>query len=288
MTARASVGTLSQAAINSMAVEYRSCSLAKHQEIISTDGIRGTHNHPSERTRPGKLVCSGNLAINPGPLDLDVILPLVTGSTKVVNSFALAESLLPFTTVVDRVTKVDTYTSCYIDTCTFKAEEGELLELDLAIEALLESTGASGTFAGTFNYQQPYMMYDGALTISGTAYQFKSFELAIHNNLKKDRFMNSVTRTDLPFMDRIVEATIMLPYTVDTQALRDTGATAESLSIAFTNGADSLTLATAAFQIEPISPPTPGRNEILIPLRGQFRTSGGGTVGSLTITNVST
>lgn len=293
MPVNAAVGTLSQANISyasfnggvPIAFEYRSCSLGMHQEIISTDGLRGTHNHPSERTRIGRQISSGSLSINPGSSDIDCIMPLVMGTIKNgSNQFPFTETLLLFQTVVDRVTKVATYATCYVDHCTIRGSEGEPLELELGIEALTETIGASGTFTGSFNNQSPFVFMDGVLTYGGSVYQFKTFDLTIANNLKKDRFMNSVTRTDLPFMDRMVSFNLMLPYTTDTQALYATGVTLETISMVFTNGAKVLTLNTSGFQAEPASPPVPGRNELLIPLHGQARTTG--ATASLTITNV--
>ncbi len=294
MTQPATVGTLSQCAIGigtpTVAFEYKNFGLMLHQEIIPTNGIRGTHNHPAERTRLGKAICSGGISLQPGPHDIDTLMPLITGTVKNgSNQFPLAETLLAFNTVVDRVVKVYTYANCYVDRCVIRASQGEPIDLELQVESLTETIANAGTFAGTFNYQSPYVWYDGALTVGGTAYQFLECVITIDNHLKKDRFMNSVTRTDLPFLDRTIEAELRLPATTDQATLLAyTGITAESFSLVFTQGIDSLTIASSAFQIEPQAPTTPGREELLLPLRGQFRSSSAGTVPSLTVTNIST
>lgn len=113
--------------------------------------------------------------------------------------------------------------------------------------------------------------------------------ITYRNVLKVDRFMNSTIRTDIPFLDRIVEVDLLLPNTSDQATLLAyPGVTAESFSLVLTQGSDSLTIATSAFQIEPQSPHLPGREESLLPIRGRFRTSSGGTVPEITFTNVST
>jgi hypothetical protein len=287
MTQPASVGTLSQCSINGTILEYKGAfGLVRHQAILSSDGIRGTHNHPSERTRLGPETSSGPVVFNPGPTDMDVLLPLITGGAKNgSNVFPLAETLISFTSIVDRIAKVMTYNTGYVDQGIFRAAQGELLEVTLQIEALSESVGAAGSFpGGTQPIDAPYVMMDGVLTIAGQTYQFKEFMLTVNNNLKKDRFMNSTVRTDLPFLDRLITCDLRLPYTSDQIGLYNTGITAESLSITFTNGVNNLTIATSAFQIEPVSPDTPGREEMLLPLRGQFRSLAGGA--PITFTNV--
>lgn len=293
MTQPATVGTLTRCCFGTVnpptiAFEYKQFGLKLHQEILSTDGIRGTHNHPSERTRLGKRICSGPIDLQPGPADIDTIMPLVTGSTKNgSNQFPLAETLLPFFAIVDRITNVYTYIGCEVDKCVIHAAEGEPISMQLQVEALDEQEGASGSFpaGASYNLQSPYVWYDGVLSIGGTQYQFKECTITIDNHLGKSRFMNSVTRTDLPFLDRIIECEIRMPSTTDQSALLSyPGVTAESFSLTLTQGSSSLVLSSSAYQIEPQSPDTPGREEVLLPLRGQFR-SLGGTL-PLTITNV--
>lgn len=296
MTQPASVGTMSRCALGTanpptVAFEYRNFGLKLHQEIITTNGIRGTHNHPAERTALGRITCSGPIDLQPGKADLDTLLPLITGSAKVVNSFALAESLLSFYSVVDRVSEVSTYAGCYVARAVFHCAEGEPLELRLEIEALTETNGAAGSFpaGAAFNYQAPYVWYNGVLSIGGVATQFKEGTVTVTNRLKTDRYMNSVSRTDLPFLDRVIEGEFRLPNTSDQAALLAyPGVTAEAFSWVFTQGGDSFTMASSAFQIEPQSPDLPGRDESLLPIHGTFRSASGGTVLPMTFTNVST
>lgn len=310
MTQPASVGVLSRVAIGTanpptVAFEYQGeFGLHKQQEIINTDGLRGTHDHPVERTALGKLICSGPVVIQPGPKDLDTLLPLITGTVKngsnefINASGLLNETLIPFFVVVDRIAQVYTYAGatssaagCYVDSAELHIGEGEPLSLTLAIEAINEYPAAAGTFpaGAAFNYQSPYTWSECTLTIGGVTYQFKEATIRWNNNLKKDRFMNSAIRTDLPFLDRIVECELLTPNTSDQAALLAyPGITAEAFSLVATQGSDSLTIASSALQIEPISPALHARDESLIPIRGRFHSASGGTVPSVTITNIST
>lgn len=279
------------------------------QEIISTDGIRGTHSHPEERTRMGRLTCSGSIVIQPGKADLDVLLPLITGTTKNAgNAFLnasglLNETLTPFFVVIDRTSEVATYAGatsttagCYVEEAIFHVAEGEPLTLTLRIQAINEYIGAAGSFpaGAVFNYQPPYVWADsatgpgGTFSVGGTVYQFKEATITYRNVLKTDRFMNSTVRTDIPFLDRIVECEVVLPNTTDQAALLAyPGNAATAFTLKLAQGTDNFQIATSAFQIDPESPDSPGREESHLRLHGFFRTSGAGTIPEVTFTNVS-
>jgi hypothetical protein len=311
MTQPASVGTLSKCAFSlantfgaGSAQEYREFGLKLRQELYSTDGIRGTHSHPVERTRLGRITCSGAITLQPGKADLDLLLPLITGTPKSAgNTFLntsglLNETLTPFFIVANKMSGVYTYAGitaatagCVVDSATFHIAEGEALTVTLNVEAINEYPGAAGSFpvGATFNFQAPYMWSDCSCTIQGSTYWFKEATITWNNNVKKDRYMNSIYRTDLPFLDRIVTVTLRTPNTSDQAALLAyPGITAQAFNLTATVGSASLSIASSALLIEPEGPDLPGREESLLPIHGRLYTSSGGTVAECTITNVST
>ncbi len=295
MTASASVGTLSKFGMSASlstshvtaAYEYKSFNVGKHGTILSTDGIRGTREHPSERTRDGTYTISGQIGVEPGPADLDVFLQWILGGTKSTNTIPVAETLSAMYIEIDRIAKVHQYAGCYCDKGTFKATQGGILELMLDVEGKTETILNAGTFpALTPSLAVPYVFTDATITLNGTSYQFRDFELTIDNHLKKDRFMNSVSRTDLPALDRIVSLSLNHPYTSDTTALYDLGAGGEAqVVLTFTNGGLSCTFTMVQFQVPTIPPETPGRDEIILPLKGICRSSS--TTKEIVLTNVS-
>ena len=207
MPAVPTVGTLNQFGIGTAnpttsLLEYTSFGLGKHGTVLSTDGIRGTRSHPVERTRAGVYTISGQIVTHPGPADLDVLLPFITGTTKNgSNQFPLAEALTSVTAYIqhDSGAKVFTYAGCQADKYAFKASQGGLLELAMDWEALTESIGNAGTFPSlTATTAAPFVLMDAVLTIGGGASkQFREMEVVIDNHLKKDRHMNSSARTDV-------------------------------------------------------------------------------------------
>jgi hypothetical protein len=161
-----------------------------------------------------------------------------------------------------------------VDKATFKCSQGGILELTLDIEGKTESIYAAASFPSlTMSTQAPYVFTDATVSHGGTAYQFREVELVIDNMLKKDRFMNSVSRTDIPALDRVVSLSLSHPYTSDTIALYDTGATGAQVVLTFTNGGSSIAFTMVYVQFPAESPDTPGRDEILLPLKGIARSS---------------
>ncbi len=262
MTQPASVGTLSKFKLNSVLYEYKSFSLGKHGTVLESGGIRGTRSHPVERTVDGEYTVSGSIGLEPGPTTLTNLWPFILGTAG-----ALTETVASFPVVVDQVAAVHTFPTCYVDRADFKGTQGQLIAADLAIEGLTETI--SGSVSGTPTLDLPFLFNNATLTVGGAPFQFREFALGINNFLKKDRFMNSISRTDLPALDREVSITLSLPYTSDTSALYSTGATSAAVVLTWLSGATTVTLTMAAVTF-PAQPPGPmGRDEILLPLTGR-------------------
>lgn len=274
------IGTLSKFGIGSTStittqLEYLTFGLGKHNTVLETAGIRGTHAHPVERTRAGTYTISGPISMHLGPADIDAWFPFVFGNAKSVNTYNLAEAQTPFFVGFDDGIKYWVYNSCKVDRMTLRAQQGGLLEADFDVEGLTETLNTGGTFpALSPTTAAPYVLMDAALTIGGTAYQFRQFETVVDWRLKKDRFMNSVSRTDLPEMDRIITVNLSLPFTSDTIGLYDANQANAAVVATFTNGAHALTLTYAAVQFPTEPPERPGREEILLPYNGIARKTG--------------
>jgi hypothetical protein len=236
-----------------------------------------------ERTVAGTYTVSGSISMNPGATVMTDLLQFITGGTPSGSNpvtYPLGETLTSFNVVINRIAQTHTFTTCYIDKMTLRATQGGLVEMTLDIEGLTESI--AGSVSGTPVKDIPYVFQSAVLTIAGTSYQFREVTFTIDNHLKKDRFMNSVSRTDLPTLDRTVSIALSLPYTSDETGLYDTNATSAAVVLTFTDGTNTLTItmAAASFPTEP--PVTPGREEILLPYNGVARMTG--TTKELVIT----
>lgn len=288
----ASVGVLAKLGIGTTStvdspLEFLSENIRKVRQIKDTGGIRGTRSHVAERTRADAYTVSGSIRLNPGPVELDYLLPYIMGTNKDgSNQFPLAETISDFYLSVDRVAKVFTYAGVKVGSATFSSSEGGFLDVNLNLEGKTETVGNSGTFPSlTLSLLQPYIFYDAAVTIGGTTYSVRDWEVSIDNGLRP-RTLNSATRTEIPATDRMVRCRVTLPYTSSETSRYDTTTTGAAVVFTLTNGAYSLTLSLADVQFDTESPTVGGKDEIFLSLSGQARKSG--TTAELIITNDST
>jgi hypothetical protein len=299
-----SVGTLSKFILDAVnpplvAYEYTAFNLGKHNTVLSTDGIRGTRSHRGERTRAGTFTISGSITMQPGPADWSNLWAFILGQAPTgagtsispftftpadkINSYAGASLFIG----IDRIAQQHLFKNCQIDKATIRAQQGGFVDLELAIEGLTEQIGpnilGAGFAALVPSLATPLVFMDATMTNGGTTFQFRQVEVVIDNVLKKDRFMNGVSRSDLPALDRIVSVTLSLPYTSDQLALYDNNVTSNNVVLTFAIGGTNqmqIQLPYVQFPTEP--PETPGREEILLPLKGIARATG---TPEITVTN---
>ncbi len=219
------------------AYEFLNESLGTQREVIRQDGIRGSRQHPVERLRSGRKTPSGSVTLQPTYVELVNLLPRCIGAVSAQSGFNnyLTSDTQPasFFTVMDRVAKVFTWTGCRVDRATFSAGPGQPLQLTLDIEGLSESVGNAGTFPSlTISATAPFIFEDCVATLGGSAYQIMSWQCVVDWHLKKDRWVNSTTRTDLPSTDLTVTTNFVVPYTSDTTGLFDAGGSSSVAGIA--------------------------------------------------------
>lgn len=286
------VGTLAKFGTGSTSTvdkpfEFLSENIRKQMMIKDTDGIRGTRSRPTERTRADAYTVTGDVTMNPAPVEFDTLMYYACGTAKDGSSqFPLIETIPEFYIAVDRVTKVPVYGLCKCGKLTLRSGEGRFLEVVMSVVGKTETVGAAGSFPSlTLETAAPYIFYDAALTIGGSPYSVKEWEVSIDNVLKP-RTLNSATATDIPATDRIVTCSLTLPYTSTEQALYDVGNTGAAVVLTLTNGTVSLALSMASVKFDTESPTVPGRDEIGLKLNGKARKSG--STLELVVTNDST
>lgn len=261
--------------------------LHEEADIVETNGMRGTIDHNKERTREGLKRCSGSIKVPCSRIVLDAFLPYITGGTESTNVFPLEQTLPEFVLMVDRGAKVYTYSGCRIARASFNGSSGQVLMLDLDIEAETETTGAAGSFPVlTFPTEKPYILHDGVLTLQSSTRLFNSFNLTINNVLDTDRFENALTRYTIPITDRTITLETDHPWSTDVTDLEKQDLDGAAGSAVFTNAAvdgDVLTFAMAAIQYANRTVTNQAQPTMRYPLQGDVRSSG--TTAPLIITN---
>jgi Phage tail tube protein len=276
----AAIGVLSKLGLGaaspvSEAYEFLSESVRAEKTILDTSGIRGTRSHPKERTRIGVYRVGGRIVMQPTPEELANLLPRILGAAAAGQNYDLAEGLPEFFCTVDRVTRVFTYAGCKVVRATFQSSEGQPLELALDIVGKTETVAAAGSFPAIApGLTAPYVMMDGVLTLLGGSRQFSQFELVIENTPLANRFMNSVTVTDVPIIDRQVTLKTLHPFTAANADLYDQALAGAAGTLAFTNGGYATTFSFANLQSPAISPVVSGRGELMLEVRMTAKKSG--------------
>ncbi len=278
----ASIGVRSQLGIGASdpvdeVYEFVSEDFAMQQSLIAGHGIRGSRERVIDRVRQGLKTFSGSVVLEPTPTELRDLFPRCLGGAESGSgpyAYAVADTNPTFYMTIDRIAKVFTYTGCKVDQWSISSSPGQAMRLALNIEALTETIGNSGTFPSlTYDTGAPFVHHDtsGAVTIGGTAYECGQIQITGSNALKKDRFVNSQTRTELPETDREIRLSLMVPYTSSTVSLYNGGTSGVDVVITYTNGGLSVAYTFGKVIFPAAKSPTTGskNDEIMLRLDGE-------------------
>lgn len=297
-----SVGALGQMALDATSsfsssskwIEFNSESISKKGVIVDSAGIRGTRSHSAERVRSGPYKINGTVQLDCSIAALDTLLAYILGAGPASHVYSLAEALPSFYLMIDRGAKVFLYSGCSVSKATFSASARDpRLRLALEIEAETESLANGGSFPGgmTRDTGSTYLFSDSnsGLSINGTTYSAFDWELSIDNGLLADRFVNELSRSQIPATDRIVRVRMTTPWSSSETGLYNVGVGAfGSGSFVFTNPEESgsvLTFAVPGLLQYPSRSPVITRKQDEIKLTLDMIARQNGSNPELTITN---
>lgn len=252
---------------SSEAFEFISESLRMVQAHANSQGIRGTRSRLADRTRIVSEAITGTILMRPTIAEIDLLLPRIFGAATVAGVTSLSDSMIEFQVMVDRVAKVFTYEGCRISRATIQGSSGGPIEFSLDIEGETESIGNAGTFPSiSVDTGNMYVFSDITLTLNAVATEVSSFSLVIDNMLDTGRFMNSVTRAEIPAQDRQVTLTLEVPYTTTNVALHDIAIAGIDGTLVMNNGTSTYTVDFGNLKSQANSPVAGGKSEIMLPL----------------------
>jgi hypothetical protein len=226
--------------------------------------------------------------MQPGYTELTFLLQWILGGTPTgttPKTYPLGDSLQSRYVTIDRSDgangKVFTYTGVYVDKATFRAQQGELLELTLDLVGTDETIANAGTFPNlTLSTDYPFYFADLTLTANGSTWTTKDIEIVINNHLDKERFFNSLTRTAILPQDREVTITFN-PSFGEAAALYNTGVGGIAVDATFAAGGAgggaagvSLDFSFPKVVFPRVSPDVAGKTEEMLPMRGVAKKSG--------------
>jgi Phage tail tube protein len=221
----ASIGYASQMALSatssfsssSLWLEFVSESITAQRVFSDSPGIRGTRSYSQERVRTMPYKVSGTVNLLCDIHSMDTLLAYILGTGPTSSVYSLTDALPSFYLMIDRVAQVFTYGPCYVGKATFSASPQDAqLKCALEVEAETESVGSAGSFPSgmTVDTNRPFIYSDAAFNVLGsTSVSGFSWELTIDNNLLADRFVNELTRSQIPTTDRHVTVKMSTPWT---------------------------------------------------------------------------
>jgi hypothetical protein len=286
-------GFASKLAINGQQVEFiggiRDLSL---RELVDNGqvAIRGNLDHTKERVTLGRLIVGFEFTCNPSPAELDVYLPLMGFAESPTDTFTLGNTYGTFTSIIDRVTKVHTYTSCVMGRSIFRGQRGsQPNSLTQQVLGVNLTEGASGSFSATaLDTDIAYAFTEGVFTYSGTAYAFDRYQWLLDPRMEV-QWNNSTTATAICPTDRVNVLSLSTPYTSDEQALFTTplaSAAGAAASLAWSRGNQSTSIAFANLKSLARPPVIKGKGQIRLPLH--FNNYRSGSTVSTVITHDAT
>jgi hypothetical protein len=259
---------LTNAATVTQIFEYVQCSVIMSQDLIVDDeGIRGQRSMQLERATQGQFRVSGQIKLQPTPVELAYIMPLAMGTSNVSSSSSsytdsLTDALSDVTLGMDLQTKTYTFVGRF-NKLTIGASPGKKIDLTIDFvgygNAYGSAVGSGGTIAGSADLtNRPYMCQDSGtgVTIGGVAYSFDQLEIEIDNKIDPT-YMQGLYATDLQPTGREVNLSARFKYTSTEAPLLATAfsgpviASPVAASVALTNGSNSCTLSMPAVIAEP-------------------------------------
>jgi hypothetical protein len=257
-----------------------------------SQAIRGSRSHIEGRVGLGLVDVSGPIFMHPTPDELDTLLPRILGAAESTDTFALAETLPSFLVAIDRVARVHTYATCYVNKATLSGKTGGKVQLKLDIIGTSEALGAAGSFPSlTFSTQKPYEFHEGVLTLGGSTYVYNEFVLVIDNHLERV-YNNSTEATCIEAADRTVHFATSTPWTSSETGIYTTrtGSGAAPIrtglttnTLVFTNGGISTAFSMGNVKLFAKSPSVPGKKEIRLPL--YYKAYKTGSTNEIEVTN---
>jgi hypothetical protein len=219
--------------------------MTAQRAFADSPGIRGTRSYSQERVRTTPYKVGGTVNLLCDIYSMDTLLAYVLGTGPTSSVYSLTETLPSFYLMIDRVAKVFTYGPCYISKATFTGSPSDpMLKCALSVEAETETVGAGGSFPTgmTVDTKRPFIYADATFTLDGSStYSAFSWELTVDNNLLADRFVNELTRSQIPATDRHVTVKMQTAFTSVETALYNIAAESfGSATAVFSNAEETI------------------------------------------------
>lgn len=181
----------------------------------------GTRSHSAADQSPGPMFLGYTVFLEPTPEEWVEILPKL-GLTLATGTWTFSGETLPtFTSQIDRVESVRTYSTCKVNRAQIYSATGQPLICALEVVAMSYSDGNQGTFSGdaVSSSSTPYVHNQGVFTSGGsTVRKYSSFMYALNNRVVTEH-NNSVLPTNQDEGDRVEQVHLNFPANTEHEDL---------------------------------------------------------------------
>jgi hypothetical protein len=263
-------------------------SIRNTTQNLNTNGLRGSLDGDDiSRVVQGLIRIGGGLSLQPNPVEMALLLPWIlgtAGSGSGPTTYALSDSTLTrYVAIYRGAGNLFTYAGCAVDRATFRGSPGAPIALELDIVGQTETVSGSFPSINIDVASGPFMFFGLTLTIGGTAYACRDFDITISNGIDRERFLNSQTLTDTVKQNRQITLNASIPWAAAT-ALHNQGATGVAVTAAFAVGASTLTFTMSNVAFDTQSPTVGGRTEPYLTLPGTAYSDQADSLSSLVVT----
>jgi hypothetical protein len=259
-------------AINGQTVEFNRIRELTVRELVDNGqlAIRGRLDHPKERVSLGRLIIGFEFTCNPSPAEMDVYLPLMGFTQSPTDTFTIGDSYTAFTSIIDRVTKVHTYTNCVMGRTVFHGQRGaQPIGMTQQVLARGFTEGVAGSFSATaLDLDICYGFQEGTVTLQAATRDFDRFQLILDPHMEV-QWNNSTTPTAICPTDREITLDLSTPYTSDESDLFTTplsSVAGAAVTLAWSRGGQSTSFAFPNGKFIARPPSIPGKRQIRLPL----------------------
>ena len=243
-----SQGAITRLSINGYQMPFRLIDDQSFRELVDdSDEVITGHKDPiKERVSLGLLYLTLRVRLQPTPLELAQLLPLMGMSNSSGNNWVLDESLASFPIVIDRVAKVHTYSTCYVNRWTLMGQKGRsAVSLDLEIFGTSLTEGTDFGSPTATQTDAPYPFTGLTLTLRGSARACDRVAFSVNHFLERN-YENSLTGTCIDMTRRRPTLATNVPYKASNTDLLTTALLTDSdgaaATIAFVRGGQSTTI----------------------------------------------
>lgn len=194
------------------------------------DVMRGEVGTHIDDIDEGVDVVAGQIVLEPGVGDLDMLLPRILGVAESSDNFAMGTPILPFRALVQRGDIYTDFRNLYVNSATFLFRETQSLELTLDVIGMTATDISASAFATAISgattptsAHRTIAMADGSFEYNSGTVNFAEMQVVVNNNLVANYYASKTAQCIERDGKRVTSFRAQVPLTNSTKDLWSAG-----------------------------------------------------------------